>query len=94
MTKTTEPLVGLRSRSQATSTQERTLEHKARMLAEFEEEQSGVRRVGDWLITRKAGYSLYQVSHKGRTPKELDQLYTSFVKAEEAIDEYQKNKSE
>ena len=68
---------------------DRIAEHKARILQEFEENQTGVRKIGDWVIRRKAGYSLYRVSKNGQPPKELDMDFTSFSIAEKAIREYE-----
>lgn len=68
---------------------DRLAEHKARLLQEFEENQTGVRKIGDWVIRRRAGYSLYRVTHRGQTPKELDMDFTSFSVAEAAIREYE-----
>jgi hypothetical protein len=71
---------------------DRIAEHKARMLAEFQEQLTGVRVFGDWVIKRRAGYSLYGVSKNGQTPRELEGWYTSFAAAEQAIREYEERK--
>ena len=72
---------------------ERAMEIKARMLAEFEEQISGVKRHGEGVIRRRPGYNLYSVTHQGQTPKELSGWYTSFTAAEQAILEYEKKKT-
>ena len=72
---------------------DRHVEEKERRLTEFVEQQSGVKVIAtelqEWTITRHPGYRLYSITPA--TP-ELSGHYTSFLEAEKAIEEYEKQK--
>ena len=78
---------------------EAIMQKKAEMLQEFEENETGIKRVTftapktgqsvEYIITQKKPYNLYTVqSVLGRLPDVLSGSYTSFEKAEAAIKSY------